>query len=124
MSAKVMVVDDSMMVRSQVGKALEPAGFSVVQATDGVDALEKLTEADDTSLVVLDFNMPRMNGLDLLRKLKEEGILARLQVVMLTTEGDPRLMRQAKELGARGWIIKPFKPTQLVAVVEKLTKVA
>jgi two-component system chemotaxis response regulator CheY len=121
MSATVLVVDDSLMVRQQVSRALLGAGFDVVEAYDGVDALEKLAARPETSLLVLDVNMPNMGGLELLEKLRSSAH-ARVPVVMLTTEGQPRLMQQAKALGAKGWIIKPFKPELLVAAVHKLTR--
>ena len=124
MSTKVMVVDDSLMVRQQVGAALTGAGFDVVDAVDGLDALAKLDRARDTALVVLDINMPNMNGLEFLKKLREDHVHQGVAVVMLTTEGQPRLMQQAKSLGAKGWIIKPFKPDLLVATVQRLTAAA
>jgi two-component system chemotaxis response regulator CheY len=124
MSARVMVVDDSLMVRQQVSRALTDAGFAVVEAHDGVDALAKLAAGPGVALVVLDVNMPNMGGIELLQSMRANGDYAALPVVMLTTEGQPRLMQQAKELGAKGWIIKPFKPELLVAAVHKLTRAA
>jgi two-component system chemotaxis response regulator CheY len=121
MSAKVLVVDDSMMVRKQVGQALIGAGFSVIEATDGLDALQKLTTSPDTRLVVCDVNMPRMNGIEFLEALRKVESTANLPVVMLTTEGQPELVQRAKALGAKGWIVKPFKPDLLVAAAKKLT---
>jgi two-component system chemotaxis response regulator CheY len=121
MSAKVLIVDDSLMVRQQVGVALQAAGFAVIEAHDGADALQKLAASPDTSLVVLDVNMPNMNGLEFLQRLRGTEHSS-LPVVMLTTEGHPELMQQAKGLGAKGWIIKPFKADLLVAAVKRLTK--
>ena len=118
---KVMVVDDSMMVRQQVGYALSSAGFSVVEARDGAEAMQKLDANEDPALIVLDVNMPNMSGIELLQKMRESNLTG-IPVVMLTTEGQPKLMQQAKALGARGWIIKPFKPDMLVAAVRKLTQ--
>jgi len=116
MANKVMVIDDSMMVRKQVGIALTTAGFTVVEACDGADALEKLTSHADVALVVCDVNMPRMNGLEFL-----ENVRKGLPVMMLTTEGQPELIQRAKALGAKGWLVKPFKPDLLVAAARKLT---
>jgi two-component system chemotaxis response regulator CheY len=124
MTTKVMVVDDSMMVRQQVRAALADAGFSVVEAQDGADALDKLGQSPETALVVLDVNMPNMNGMEFLENLRARPEHAATRVVMLTTEGQPRLMQQARGLGAKGWIIKPFKPAMLVAAVEKLLAVS
>ncbi len=119
MALKVLVIDDSQMVRHQVGKALIGAGFAIVEAIDGADALEKLRAAPDTSLVVCDVNMPTMNGIEFLEKKGAAGA----PVVMLTTEGQPELIKKAKLLGAKGWVMKPFKPELLVAAAKKLTKV-
>jgi two-component system chemotaxis response regulator CheY len=122
MGAKVMIVDDSLMVRQQVRTALDGAGFAVVEAKDGADALEKLAAFPDTSLVVLDINMPNMNGIEFLQSLRNNEQHAQVPVVMLTTEGHPELMQQAKSLGAKGWIIKPFKAELLIAAVRRLTQ--
>jgi two-component system chemotaxis response regulator CheY len=116
-----MVVDDSAMVRAQVGDTLRDAGYGVTEATDGIDGLDQLSREPTIALVVLDVNMPTMNGLDMLRELRVREAIADIPVVMLTTEGHPQLMRQAKQLGAKGWIIKPFRPDLLVAAVRRLT---
>jgi two-component system chemotaxis response regulator CheY len=115
MATKVLVIDDSMMVRRQVGTALAAAGFAIVEACDGADALDKLASNADIGLVVCDVNMPRMNGLEFLEKVR-----AGLPVMMLTTEGQPELIQRAKALGAKGWLVKPFKPDLLVAAARKL----
>ena len=122
MSTKVLVVDDSQMVRLQVGRALTAAGFVVIEAVDGADAIEKLQENPNTSLIVCDVNMPRMNGIDFLARKNELG--NGVPVVMLTTEGQSELIKKAKALGAKGWVMKPFKPESLVAAAKKLTAVA
>lgn len=122
MSAKVLVIDDSLMVRQQVSRALAGAGFTIVEATDGVDALQKLESSPETRLVVCDVNMPRMSGIEFLEQLNAKR--AAVPVVMLTTEGQPELIQRAKALGAKGWIVKPFKPDLLVAAAKKLTAVA
>ena len=121
MGKRVLVVDDSQSIRQHVGATLVEAGFEVVEAVDGVDALERLTAGLDVALVLCDVNMPRLNGLELLDKLQAQGLLARVPVVMLTTEGQPAMMQRAKQAGAKGWIVKPFKPPLLVAAVQKLT---
>ncbi|MBP8302464.1 MAG: response regulator [Planctomycetes bacterium] len=121
MGKRVLVVDDSQSIRQHVGATLVAAGFEVVEAVDGVDALERLTAGLDVALVLCDVNMPRLNGLELLDKLQAQGLLARVPVVMLTTEGQPTMMQRAKQAGAKGWIVKPFKPPLLVAAVQKLT---
>lgn len=115
---KVMVVDDSATIRQQVSVVLAGAGYEVVEAFDGQDGLEKATAANDISMIVCDVNMPRMNGLDLLEKLKSNSYPA--PVLMLTTEGQTALIQRAKAAGAKGWIIKPFKPELFLQAVNKL----
>jgi two-component system chemotaxis response regulator CheY len=122
MSARILVIDDSALVRRQVGKALSTAGFAIDEATDGMDALEKLAGNPDTRLIVCDVNMPRMNGIEFLEQLNAQG--SRIAVVMLTSEGQPELVERAKALGAKGWLVKPFKPDLLVAAARKLTAAA
>ena len=123
MSVTVMIVDDSQMVRKQVARALVAAGFAVIEAQDGADALAQLSAmATKPSLIVLDVNMPNMGGIELLQSLRARGPEFVVPVVMLTTEGEPRLMQEAKALGAKGWIVKPFRPEMLVAAVQKLTQ--
>jgi two-component system, chemotaxis family, chemotaxis protein CheY len=116
MGNEIMVVDDSMMVRKQVGMALTAAGFTVVEACDGVDAMEKLSTHADVALVICDINMPRMNGLEFL-----ENVRQGLPVLMLTTEAQPELIQRATALGAKGWIMKPFKLDLVVAAARKLS---
>jgi two-component system chemotaxis response regulator CheY len=117
---KVMIVDDSRTVRQQVVAALGPAGFEVLEAQDGIEALDRMKGTPDLSLILCDLNMPRMNGLEMLGVAKESGSLS-VPVVMLTTEGRTDLIEKAKRAGARGWLVKPFKPDQLIAVARKLT---
>jgi two-component system, chemotaxis family, chemotaxis protein CheY len=124
MAPRVLIVDDSMMIRQHVGRALGQAGFEVVEAKDGLDALEKLAQGKPVALVVCDVNMPRMSGLEFLESVQANASLAGLSVVMLTTEGNSDLVRRAKALGAKAWILKPFKPDLLVAAVKKLTSAA
>jgi two-component system chemotaxis response regulator CheY len=119
MSTTILVIDDSAMVRQQVGRALSSSGFTVVEAADGVEGLEALSRTPATRLVICDVNMPRMNGLEFLERLIRE--MSTVPVVMLTTEGQPELIQRAKALGAKGWIVKPFKPDLLVAAAKKLT---
>lgn len=118
MTPSILVIDDSMMVRKQVGNALKAHGYNIVEAVDGLDALEKLASNPETRLVVCDVNMPRMNGLEFLEQLATRK--TSVPVVMLTTEGQPELIARAKALGAVGWLVKPFKPEFLLATAKKL----
>lgn len=120
MDKKILIVDDSATVRQQVRSALAPAGFDVLEAADGVEGLETISSRQDLAAVLCDVNMPRMGGLQMLELARASGRLAALPVVMLTTEGQPALVQQAKASGAKGWIVKPFKPEHLVATMRKL----
>ena len=116
---KVLIVDDSETIRQEVARALANAGFAVVEACDGIDALERIGEAK-FSLVILDVNMPRLGGLDLLDRLRADPKTATLPVIMLTTEAQRSMIERAKSAGARGWLIKPVKMEHLVIAVTKL----
>jgi two-component system chemotaxis response regulator CheY len=119
MPKKVLVVDDSWTVRQEVSVALQEAGFEVVLAVDGLDGVSKIEGTPDLAAVVADINMPRMNGLEMLTMVKRDQKNAALPIIVLTTEGQPELIRRAKSAGAKGWMVKPFKPELLVALVRK-----
>jgi len=118
MSSTVLVVDDSLTTRFQVRRALEAAGYSIVEAVDGVEGFEKLGERADISFILCDIMMPRMSGIEFLEQLGAVGKIA-IPVLLFTTDAQPELIRRAKILGAHGWIVKPFKPELLVAMVRK-----
>ena len=121
MGKLVLVVDDSAAVRQQVGMALGQAGFEVVEAGDGKQGVSAVTNNPQIAMVISDVNMPNMNGLEMVAELKKNPANQALPIIMLTTEGQPALIKQAKEAGAVGWIVKPFNAGQLVATVQKLT---
>ncbi len=121
MSKKILVVDDSASVRQQVGLALRQGGFEVVEAKDGEEGRQMIEGNAEIAMVFCDVNMPVLNGLAMLEQVKATLASRGLPVVMLTTEGQPALIKQAKEAGAKGWIVKPFKADQLVATAKKLT---
>lgn len=114
----VLIVDDSASVRAQVAEVLGAAGYLVVEAEDGLDALAKLAATQDVGLVVCDVNMPNLNGFDMIERMKADE--KSIPVVMLTSEGQPALIARARKAGAKGWIVKPFKSELLVAAVRKL----
>jgi two-component system chemotaxis response regulator CheY len=121
MAKLVLVVDDSAAVRQQVGMALGQAGFEVVEAGDGKQGVSAVAKNPQIAMVISDVNMPNMNGLEMVTELKKNPSNSALPIIMLTTEGQPALIKQAKEAGAVGWIVKPFNAGQLVATVKKLT---
>lgn len=117
---KILIVDDSETIRITVSDTLQKAGFLVVQAIDGMDGLARLAE-HQFDLIILDVNMPRLNGLEMLEKMRADAKFAAVPVVMLTTEAHFALIDRAKKLGAKGWMIKPVKPENLVAAAKKIT---
>jgi two-component system chemotaxis response regulator CheY len=121
MMKKVLIVDDSATVRQQVRAALGMAEFDVVEASDGTEGAETINRLTDLAAVICDVNMPRMNGLEMLETVKKDPKNTMLPIVMLTTEGQHELVQRAKAAGAKGWIVKPFKPELLLAAIRKLT---
>jgi two-component system chemotaxis response regulator CheY len=115
-----MVVDDSRTVRQQLGVLLTEAGYEVIEASDGLEGAQKIGTTPDLAMVICDVNMPRMDGIQMLSIVRSDPKNADLLVLMLTTEGQPGLIARAKAAGARGWIVKPFKPDMLLGAVRKL----
>jgi len=116
---RVLVIDDSATVRQELSQILESIGFEVLQAQDGVAGLEAIHRHPDLGLVLCDVNMPRMTGIEMLSKLQSELPQHTFPVLMLTSEGQPALIQEAKRLGAKGWLVKPFNPDHLAAVAKK-----
>ena len=117
---RVLVVDDSASVRQMVSLTLKDAGYSVIEACDGKDALGKLTGPVD--MIVTDLNMPNMDGIELIRAVRATAGYKFVPIVMLTTESQASTKEEGKAAGATGWIVKPFKPDQLLAVAKKLLR--
>jgi two-component system, chemotaxis family, chemotaxis protein CheY len=117
---KVLIVEDSSAIRMALASMLKAAGYEVVEAVDGHAGKAMIAATDDISVVLCDINMPGMGGLEMLAEIKQEPRHAALPIVMLTTEGESKLMQRAKTAGARGWIVKPCKAEQLVATVRRL----
>jgi two-component system chemotaxis response regulator CheY len=122
MAKTILVVDDSGTVRQQVSMALKQAGFAIVEAADGQEALAAIESNRAIDMVVCDVNMPVLNGLEMVEKVKSNPAHKALPILMLTTEGQPSMIRRAKEAGAVGWIVKPFDANQLVQTAKHLTK--
>lgn len=117
----ILIVDDSETVRNQVGRALKEAGFGVVQASDGVEGLREAQEGD-FALILLDVSMPRMGGMELLERLRQEDKTRDVPVLVLTTEMQELMIQRAKRAGAAGWIIKPVKMQLLVEAIKKVAR--
>lgn len=119
MTKAVLCVDDSASMRQMVAFTLESAGYRPVTAGDGEDALRQLAAAR-FDLIITDLNMPRLDGIGLIRKVRSDPRHMGVPIVMLTTESEESKKQAGKAAGATGWIVKPFEQTKLVAVVKKL----
>lgn len=117
----VMTVDDSATLRQMVSFVLRGAGYEVVEAVDGLDALSKLT-GQEVHLFLSDINMPKMDGLEFTRQLRAMPQYKFVPIVLLTTESHPEKRQEGKAAGATAWIVKPFQPDQLLAVMKKVMR--
>ncbi|RLB28036.1 MAG: response regulator [Deltaproteobacteria bacterium] len=119
MAFNVLIVDDSSSMRAVIKKTIRVSGFNVgqyLEASNGAEALEVLSR-EWVDLVLTDINMPRMDGLELVREMKNDELFRSIPVVMVTTEGSETRVKESMELGARGYIKKPFKPQQIKAML-------
>ncbi len=116
---KVLIIDDAETVRRTVVDALEPAGFSVLQAADGFRGIAALKETPDLCLVIIDLNMPGLSGFGVLDWMRKDGSPHLPPAVFMTTELSSAALEQAKNAGAIGWLIKPCSAEQLVAVAKR-----
>ena len=114
---KVLVVDDSAIMRKVITQILEMLGHDAVPASHGLDAFERLKEHEDVRLILLDWNMPEMNGIEFLRAIKGRPGLCQIPVIMLTTESERRKMIEAIEAGAKHYLTKPFQPETLATKI-------
>jgi two-component system, chemotaxis family, chemotaxis protein CheY len=122
MSKTIMIIDDTEAIRMSVGFTLQEEGYDVIEAKNGQDALDKLKDAK-ADLILCDVNMPVMNGIDFLKAVKTDSKYSSLKflpIIMLTTEAGEEAKSEGKRLGAKAWIIKPFKPDQLIKSVKML----
>jgi two-component system chemotaxis response regulator CheY len=117
MAKRIMTVDDSATIRQMLNFTLTDAGFDVVEAVDGVDACNKLKD-NPVNMVITDLNMPRMDGIELIREVRKDPANRFVPIIMLTTESQETKKQEGKSAGASGWIVKPFSPEQLLAVVK------
>lgn len=119
MGKRILIVDDSASMRQMVSFTLKGAGYEVTEAVDGKDALGKLAGLP-FQMIVTDLNMPVMDGIELIRAVRTGAAYKFIPIIMLTTESQESRKQEGKTAGATGWIVKPFKPEQLVAVVKKV----
>lgn len=119
MAKKILIVDDSASMRQMVSFTLKSNGYEVIEAVDGVDALAK-AKATTVNMVITDLNMPKMDGITLIKELRKNPSTKFVPIVMLTTESQAEKKQEGKNAGASGWIVKPFQPDQLIGVVKKL----
>lgn len=118
MAKTIMAVDDSSSIRQMVGFTLRNAGYQVVEAVDGKDALAKLTGA--IHMVITDLNMPNLDGIQLIGEIRATATYRAIPIIMLTTESQESKKQAGKAAGATGWIVKPFRPEQLLSVIKKV----
>ncbi len=119
MSKTILSVDDSRSIRDMVNFTLQSAGYTVHTAEDGRSGLAE-AQARPVDMVITDLNMPNLNGIDFIKELRKLPAYAGKPIIMLTTESQDAKKAEGKAAGATGWLVKPFKPEQLVAVVRKL----
>ena len=117
----ILAVDDSPSMRQMVSFTLKNAGFNVVEAVDGQDAWEKANQRD-FNLVLTDQNMPRMDGIGLTKKLRENPKFKTTPILILTTESSDQMKQAGRSAGATGWLVKPFDPAKLVEVIKKVIR--
>lgn len=115
---RIMAVDDSAAMRQMVGVTLKGAGYEVLDASDGDEALA-LARRGLVDLVITDVNMPNMDGITLVRELRQLPAYRLTPILVLTTESSPEMKNEGRTAGATGWVVKPFNPQRLIAAVEK-----
>ena len=120
MAKTILIVDDSSSLRTVVKMSLVRAGYEVLEAGDGKEALSVLDKAGKVNLIVSDVNMPNMDGITFVTQLKQSPRHKFTPVIMLTTEGQDAKKEQGRAAGAKAWIVKPFNPPQLLDAVSKL----
>lgn len=120
MAKTILIVDDSTSLRNVVNIALTRAGYQVIEACDGKDGLAKLNSGQKINLIISDVNMPNMDGITFVKELKKLPLYKFTPVIMLTTEDQDDKIKQGQMAGAKAWMVKPFKPDQMLNAVSKL----
>lgn len=119
MAKTILAIDDSASIRQMVAFTLKSSGYEVVEAVDGMDGLDK-AKARTVNLILTDQNMPRMDGLTLIKNLRAMPQYKTVPILMLTTESSDAMKQQGRAAGATGWLVKPFDPQKLIEVVKKV----
>ena len=120
MTKTILTIDDSASIRQMVAMTLTGAGLDVLEAGNGQEGYDVAT-ANTVHAILTDLNMPVLNGIEFIRKYRQHPSSKGIPIILLTTESDDELKRQAKEADATGWIVKPFKQDQLLAIIKKVT---
>ena len=124
MNKYIVVIDDSPTVRTSVEFAIKELGYPIEHAENGVDALQKVKaikdKGEDTALLICDINMPQMDGITFIKEFRKNDKFT--PIVVLTTESEDEKIKEGKEAGAAGWIVKPFQPADLVSIIERFLK--
>ena len=120
MGKTVLVVDDSVSMRQMVSFTLTGAGYEVVEAGDGKEAVDKLNGGAKPNLVITDLNMPNMDGITLIKAIRAMGPHKFTPILMLTTESSDAKKKEGQGAGATGWVVKPFNPEQMLATIKKV----
>lgn len=115
----VLIVDDAATIRSLVKFAIGKSGYKVIEATDGLEGYAA-AEKEKPHLIISDLNMPNMNGLEMVKKIKEHNTLKDIPIFMLTTEASTERSNEGKVAGVTAWIVKPFTPEKLLAAIQKV----
>ncbi len=120
----ILAVDDSASMRQMVAFTLKSAGYNVVEAVDGQDAWEKAngSQGRNFDLVLTDQNMPRMDGISLTKKLRDNPKFKATPILILTTESSDQMKQAGRSAGATGWLVKPFDPAKLIEVIQKVIR--
>ena len=117
---KIMVVDDSEIIRVQLNEDLTKAGYEVVQAYDGLNGLKVLEQNEDIKLIICDVNMPEMDGITMCENVSKDETRNHIPIVMLTTQNSPELRAKGKSYGVIAWVTKPYKASSLMAGIKKI----
>jgi two-component system chemotaxis response regulator CheY len=120
MAKKILILDDTQSMRSLLAVTLKSLGFVVVEAEDGVDGWNKLTQNPDVDIIFTDMNMPKKNGVEFIKQVKSNANYISIPIVMLTTESEEAKKNEGKVAGAMAWIVKPFKVENINAVINKI----